>query len=64
MKPDAPKFRCPFTVDWVRNQADIEIHQLMLFDVPRQERLTVVLDVASDTVALEAVSQDEDSPSK
>ena len=64
MKPDAPKYRCPFTVDWVRNQADIEIHQLMLFDVPRQERLTVVFDISSDTVAHEATSQVDDSPSR
>lgn len=44
--------RCPFTLDWVRGQADVEVHQLVLIEVPR--RLApppVVVDAPSQTLS-------------
>jgi hypothetical protein len=63
MKSDAPKYRCPFTVDWVRNQADVEIHQLVLIEVPRQNMTKVVLDLGANTVSKEAIGVEEDDSS-
>ena len=60
MKSDAPKYRCPFTVDWVRNQADIDVHQLVLIEVPRQNMSKVVLDLRGHTVAKEVVCVEDD----
>lgn len=63
MNSDRPKYRCPFTVDWVRNQADDEIQQLVLIEVPSQKHRLVVFDVGPDSVAHEVVC-DEDDDSK
>ncbi len=57
MKTDAKKYRCPFTVDWVRNQADAEILQLVLIEVPQQAHKKVVLDLGADTVSKSAGPQ-------
>ena len=59
MKAEPSNYRCPFTVDWVRNQADAEIEQLVLIEVPSQQRAVVVVDVGSGTVAREAVRKDD-----
>lgn len=61
MKSDAPKYRCPFTVDWVRNQADIDVHQLVLIEVPRQNMSKVVLDLRDHNVAKEVVCVEDGS---
>lgn len=49
--------------DWVRNQADVEIHQLVLIEVPRQNVAKVVLDLGANTVSKEAIGVEEDESS-